>query len=100
MRWLVRLALLGCLFYAGFLGSVYSKMTQPPLEFAAYWAELPRWATRAVPFPVLWARARAGRLEVGDEAPDFDLEYQDHSGRMRLSDLRGRPVVLAFGSYT
>lgn len=86
--------------YAGFLGLVYAKMIQPPLEFASFWADVPRWAARTVPFPVLWSRARAGELEVGDAAPDFELEYQDGSGAMRLSDLRGRPVVLAFGSYT
>lgn len=100
MRWLIRVIVLAVVAYAGFLGLVYSKMTHPPLEFATFWAGVPRWAARGVPFPAMWSRARAGRLEVGDEAPDFDLEFQDHSGRMRLSDLRGRPVVLAFGSYT
>ena len=100
MRILIRLALLVAIAYAGLLGLVYSKMQQPPLEFAAFWADLPGWAAKRVPFPMLWSRARAGHLEVGDEAPDFELEYHDHSGKMRLSDLRGRPVVLVFGSYT
>lgn len=94
------MVLLAVMAYAGFLGLVYAKMTQPPLEFAAFWAELPGWATRAVPMPPLWTRARAGDLEVGDQAPDFELAYHDGSGKMRLSDMRGRPVVLAFGSYT
>ena len=35
----------------------------------------------------------------GNEAPDFDLEMTD-GGRLRLRDLRGRPVLLHFGSYT
>jgi hypothetical protein len=35
----------------------------------------------------------------GDEAPDFDLETTD-GGRLRLSDLRGRPVLMHFVSYT
>ncbi len=100
MRWLIRVALLALVAYGGFLGLVYSKMTRPPLEFASFWAEAPSWATRTVPFPALWARARAGELEIGDEAPDFELDYHDHSGKMRLSELRGRPVVLVFGSYT
>ncbi|HUZ11948.1 MAG TPA: peroxiredoxin [Caulobacteraceae bacterium] len=33
-------------------------------------------------------------LSPGDEAPDFDLPGDD--GRVRLADLRGRPVVLYF----
>lgn len=33
------------------------------------------------------------RLEPGDDAPDFDLAGDD-GGRIRLSDLRGRRVVL------
>ncbi len=39
--------------------------------------------------------------EVGDLAPDFDLELLDSGGeRVRLSGLRGSPVGLIFGSYT
>lgn len=43
--------------------------------------------------------------QVGQEAPDFELERLDASGRrsgeyLRLSSLRGRPVGLIFGSYT
>jgi len=38
---------------------------------------------------------------VGDEAPDFDLPVLHGDGeRASLSDLRGRPVALIFGSYT
>jgi hypothetical protein len=43
--------------------------------------------------------------QVGDEAPDFELERLDRTGKrsggyLRLSSLRGRPVGLIFGSYT
>lgn len=43
--------------------------------------------------------------QVGEEAPDFELERLDRSGRrssetLRLSSLRGKPVGLIFGSYT
>ena len=39
--------------------------------------------------------------KVGDEAPDFELPLLHGDGRtVRLSDLRGRPVALIFGSYT
>jgi cytochrome oxidase Cu insertion factor (SCO1/SenC/PrrC family) len=45
-------------------------------------------------------RRREGSLKVGDLAPDFAV--QDVSGQqtVRLSELRGRPVVLIFGSCT
>ena len=36
----------------------------------------------------------------GEPAPDFDLRRADGKGRVRLSDLRGKPVVLVFGSFT
>ena len=34
-------------------------------------------------------------IEVGQKAPDFELET-DEGGTVRLSDLRGKPVVLYF----
>ncbi len=42
---------------------------------------------------------------VGDRAPDFEIERLDAKGRrtgdyVKLSDSSGRPVVLYFGSYT
>jgi cytochrome oxidase Cu insertion factor (SCO1/SenC/PrrC family) len=39
--------------------------------------------------------------KAGDEAPDFELPVLHGDGTtVRLSDLRGRPVALVFGSYT
>ncbi len=39
--------------------------------------------------------------KVGDEAPDFELPVLDGKGAtIRLSELRGKPVALIFGSYT
>lgn len=35
----------------------------------------------------------------GDTAPDFELPRAD-GGTLRLSDLRGQPVILHFGSYS
>ena len=40
-------------------------------------------------------RLRYGLVETGDSAPDFELEADDGS-TVRLSELRGRPVVLYF----
>lgn len=43
----------------------------------------------------LLTRGKATMLEPGDPAPDF--EVNDHHGnRVRLSDLRGKKVVLWF----
>jgi peroxiredoxin len=36
----------------------------------------------------------------GQPAPDFELPRADGLGTLRLSDLRGRPVLLHFGSFT
>lgn len=43
--------------------------------------------------------------QVGDMAPDFELELLDGAGErtgemLALSSLRGKPVGLIFGSYT
>jgi Ca2+-binding EF-hand superfamily protein len=37
---------------------------------------------------------------VGARAPDFRLKGFDGKGEIALSDLRGKPVVLVFGSFT
>ncbi len=47
----------------------------------------------------LWRSMRGEGLQPGSEAPDFELESTEGE-RVRLSALRGRPVVLHFGSFT
>jgi hypothetical protein len=42
---------------------------------------------------------RRSGVPLGSEAPDFDLEATD-GRRLRLRDLRGRPVLIHFVSYT
>jgi hypothetical protein len=42
----------------------------------------------------------AGRLRVGDRAPDVTLTALDGTSRRLLAGSAGRPVVLVFGSYT
>ena len=39
-------------------------------------------------------------LVEGMAAPDFTLPLYDGRGEVSLSELRGKPVVLIFGSYT
>ena len=42
---------------------------------------------------------RGEGIGPGEEAPDFKLESAEGE-RVRLSELRGCPVVLRFGSFT
>lgn len=75
-------------------------MHQPPEQFGKFMAKMPGPAYLILPFETLWTRARAGSLKVGHEAPDFTLPTLDKSAHVQLSSLRGKPVVLVFGSYT
>jgi hypothetical protein len=50
-----------------------------------------------------WAQApgrREGDLKVGDAATDFAVQDLAGKSTVRLSELRGKPVVLLFGSCT
>jgi peroxiredoxin len=53
-----------------------------------------------IPFETLWNSARKGTLNRGETAPEFRLSTTDHKVSVNLSQLRGKPVVLVFGSYT
>jgi hypothetical protein len=86
--------------WLAFVAFIYTKMSATPPEFAAVMADLPRPAMMLVPFQPMWSVARAGTLQPGDAAPDFALATADRTQKVRLSDQRGRPVVLIFGSYT
>ncbi len=43
--------------------------------------------------------AKAQGVQPGELAPDFELP-EVGGGSLRLSDLRGRPTILHFGSYS
>ena len=45
-------------------------------------------------------RPRQGDLKVGDQAPDFTVQDVEGEQTVKLSKLRGKPVVLIFGSCT
>ncbi len=82
-------------------GALLVAMFQPPARFGRIIATVENpLLFIALPFKSLWYIARDGSVESGDRAPDFELGTPDHSSRVRLSALRGKPVVLIFGSYT
>jgi hypothetical protein len=102
VKWVFRVAASLAAAYALLCGIVLTAMLQSPERFGAFMTHVPEavvwgWA----PGERLWRWARAGRLQVGDEAPDFSLPSHDRADRVSLSAFRGhRPVVLVFGSYT
>ena len=101
MRALLKIVAGLAVLYVGLLGGMLAAMHQPPERFAKIVSKMPGPVMRIVPFRPLWIRARAGRLQTGDPAPDFDLPTLDKQSRVRVSLFRGsRPVVLVFGSYT
>jgi cytochrome oxidase Cu insertion factor (SCO1/SenC/PrrC family) len=66
-----------------------------------------RWSAAGVLLAALamtvWAqpaRPRDGNLKVGDAAPDFTVKDVEGKKTVKLSELRGKPVVLIFGSCT
>ncbi|MGD0178482.1 MAG: hypothetical protein ABSC15_01615 [Terriglobales bacterium] len=84
-------------------GALYAIMLQSPETFARVMARIPGpVAFLVLPFETLWMRARAGKLQVGDSAPDFTLTKLDKSAQVQLSAFTAQrqPVVLIFGSYT
>lgn len=92
---------LGLVLYCAASASVYWAMRQPPDRFGAFMRHVPGVAVAVLPFRPMWMSARAGSLQPGDTAPDFELPTIDHTRQVKISDeYRGRPVVLIFGSYT
>jgi hypothetical protein len=86
--------------YLLLVGGLAIAMRQPPAVFGRVMSHVPFPMFFVLPFEPLWMSARAGNLKPGDAAPDFSLATLDRASRVRLSQLRGRPVVLVFGSYT
>jgi hypothetical protein len=95
----IGLALAGV--YAVVTAGLFWAMCQPPDQFGSIMRHVPLPSMMVLPFRPLWMIARAGQLQIGDAAPDFELLTHDKSQTVRLSDYRGeKPVVLVFGSYT
>ena len=101
-RLMLSLLLVLLIAYASFGGFVWWAMHQPPETFGRVMAKMPGPVPFLIfPFETAWLRARAGKLQNGDRAPDFSLLKIDKSERIQLSVLnQQQPVVLIFGSYT
>ena len=88
------------LLWGSFLIFIGWAMRQPPERFGRVMMHVPMPAFFLFPFETMWSQARAGNVQPGDAAPDFRLPTLDHQSEVELSSLRGKPVVLVFGSYT
>jgi hypothetical protein len=87
--------------YAALLFAVNRAMHEPPEQFGRFMSKMPVAIFLLAPFETMWTRARAGALNVGDQAPDFNLLALDKTAHMNLAAVRNdKPVVLVFGSYT
>ena len=87
--------------YALLCVAMYGVMLQPPDRFGAIMSRVPGIAFMVLPFQPFWMRARAGTLQVGDIAPDFELPTVNHQAVVHVAaEFRIKPVVLVFGSYT
>ena len=102
MRSAVKVLLFCGLTYVIVTFGVFLGMLQPPAVFTRAAAQAPAALIfTLMPAETLWRIARAGRLRVGDPAPDFSLPTLHQTDQVRLSSHRGlRPVLLVFGSYT
>lgn len=99
-RLLIAVVLLPVL-YGLLCGGLFWAMSQSPDRFGWIMSYVPGPAMAVLPFRSFWMVARAGDLDVGDLAPDFELPTYDKKDIVRLSGFRGKsPVVLVFGSYT
>jgi len=76
-------------------------LMRDPIRFGAVMRHVPDPVMMVFPFKRLWFIARAGRLHLGDAAPNFTLLTSDKARQVELASFRGhRPVALIFGSYT
>jgi hypothetical protein len=101
LRTLAAAVACGALLWALASAALYAAMRQTPARFGAIMSHVPTVAMIALPFKPLWLSARAGDLVVGDRAPDFALPVLHSDRVVKLSEeIRQKPVVLIFGSYT
>ena len=99
-RTLSVIAVVLLLLWGSFLVFIGWAMRQSPEKFGRVMMHVPMPAFFLFPFETMWVQARAGTVNPGDMAPNFTLPTVDHKSEVELSALRGKPVVLVFGSYT
>ena len=100
MKTFRKVALIVFVLYVALLGGLLEVMRQP-VVFGKVMSKVPGPLLMVIPFKQLWFIARAGHLNVGDPAPDFNLPTPDKKAQVQLSSFRRqKPVVLIFGSYT
>ena len=99
-RWIIGGSVVVILLYAALTFALWNVMKRPPEDFGQVMKHVPMPLMIVLPFEPLWLHARAGTIEPGDAAPDFNLESVDRTSRIHLKDEIGKPVVLVFGSYT
>ena len=97
---LITIAVVPVVLWGSFLVFIGWAMRQPPEKFGRVMMHMPMPAFFLFPFETMWSQARAGNVQPGEMAPDFRLPTLDHQSEVELSALRGKPVVLVFGSYT
>src|SRR5204862_7252306 len=91
----------GALLWVLASAALYAAMRQTPDRFGAIMSHVPTAARIVLPFKPLWPSARGGHLTVGEPAPDFALPVLHGDRVVKLSEeIRHKPVVLIFGSYT
>ncbi len=101
MKTVIRIFVALLVVYGLCTAGFYGAMLQPPETFGAIMSKTPMVAMMILPFQPLWMSARRGTLRTGDMAPDFTLPTLDRNSSVTLSaEMRERPVVLIFGSYT
>jgi hypothetical protein len=101
LKTILKTVVVFAIIYGLLTAGMFGLMLSSPDRFAGTMRYVP-WVTMMIlPFKPLWMFARRGHFDVGQMAPDFNLQNTDGNGEYRLSSSRGlRPVVLIFGSYT
>lgn len=100
-RWLLSVFAVLVVAWLGFVGFINWAMHQPPEVFGHVMARVPTPAYLLFPFETMWTPARHGKLNPGDQAPDFTVQTLDTKVPTQLASLwASKPVVLVFGSYT
>jgi peroxiredoxin len=94
------IALVLGLMYVALCAITFSVMHRKPAEIARYMDKVPDLGWMLLPMETMWTWANRGELVPGSPAPDFDLATVDGTSHITLSSLKGKSVVLFFGSFT